>query len=124
MRYLAVTVALVIGTALLPPAARAEGDVKKGRGIAVKHCARCHVVPDHNPHGGIGSTPSFMWLANKRPDYLERMRTFYERRPHPVYVRVPGVARWSKAPPYAAEFTMTLEDIDDLVAYVETLKKK
>ena len=47
---------------------RAEGSPEKGRKIATTHCARCHVVGDFNPSGGIGSTPSFQLLA-KRGDY-------------------------------------------------------
>jgi mono/diheme cytochrome c family protein len=47
---------------------RAEGNPQKGREVSVTHCARCHVVGDHNPYGGIGSTPSFQLLA-RMDDY-------------------------------------------------------
>ncbi len=116
--------ALIVG-ALLPLAApRAEGDAVKGREISVKYCARCHVVGDYNPMGGIDSTPSFQLLVKRRPDYLERFQTFYERRPHPVHVRVPGVAKWTDLPSNAAEFTITSENLDDIIAFVETLKPR
>lgn len=110
---------------LLPPAGkpRAEGDVAAGRKLAIQHCARCHVVGDHNPYGGIGSTPSFQWLA-KRGDYLERFSTFFERRPHPVYVRVPGNERLTDLPSFVAEFTVTAENIEDLIAFIETLRPR
>ena len=110
---------------LLTPAAapRAAGDVAAGRKLAIQHCARCHVVGDHNPYGGIGSTPSFQWLV-KRADYLERFATFFERRPHPVYVRVPGTERPTDLPSFVAEFTVTAENIEDLIAFVETLKPR
>ncbi len=58
-----------------PPGAWAEGDAGAGRKIAETHCARCHVVGDFNPMGGIGSTPSFQLLA-KRNDWLERFENF------------------------------------------------
>ena len=79
------------------------------------------MVGDFNPYGGIGSTPSFQLLA-KRDDYLERFRTFFERRPHPVFVQVPGVPKWSNLPSYVAEFEMTLEGIEDIIVFVKTLR--
>ena len=113
-----------LAAAILPVAgAQADGDREAGRRIAVQHCARCHVVGDINPYGGIGSTPSFQLLA-KRDDWLERFQTFYERRPHPVFVRVPDVERWTKLPSHVKEFPVTLENIQDIIAFVETLRPK
>ncbi len=103
------------------PAARAEGNAEKGRALAVGHCTRCHVVGDVNPYGGIGSTPSFQLLA-KRDDWFERFQTFYERRPHPVFVRVPDVPKPTELPSHVAEFEVTVENVDDLLAFVETLR--
>ncbi len=115
--------ALVLGLLFPLSAPRAQGDVAAGRKLAVQHCARCHVVGDHNPYGGIGSTPSFQVLA--RPAvYLERFQTFFERRPHPVYVRVPDTPRLTDLPSPVAEFTVTPDNIEDLIAFVETLKAK
>ncbi len=105
------------------PRAWAEGDAEAGRKIAETHCARCHVIGDFNPMGGIGSTPSFQLLA-KRDDRLERFGTFFDRRPHPVFVRVPGVARWTELPSHVTEFTVTPANIDDIIAFVETLRPK
>ena len=101
----------------------AQGDIEKGKRIAIEHCSRCHVIGDYNRFGGIGSTPSFQYLA-RMPDYLERLETFYTRRPHPVIVNVPGVEAWTKLPAFVVKFTVTPEDIDALVAFVETLRKK
>lgn len=81
------------------------------------------MVGDHNPMGGIDSTPSFQLLAKRRPDYVERFQTFYARRPHPVHVRVPGIPPLTDLPPNATPFTVTLEDVDDIVAFAKTLKK-
>ena len=102
--------------------ADAGGDPKKGGAIAEKYCSRCHVVGYYNPMGGIGSTASFQMIT-KMSDYLERFKTFYARRPHPAFVRIPGVPRWSKLPGYATEFTITLKQVDDIVAFVKTLEK-
>ncbi len=120
----AILIAASIQTALAwPMKAWAEGDAEAGRRIAETHCSRCHVVGDFNPMGGIGSTPSFQLLA-KRDDRLERFGNFFERRPHPVFVRVPGVARWTELPSHVTEFTVTPANIDDIIAFVETLRPK
>lgn len=101
--------------------ARAEGDPEEGQRLAEAHCSRCHVIGDFNRYGGIGSTPSFQLLA-KRDDWLERFQTFYERRPHPVFVRIPGVEPWTELPSHVATFEVERENIDDLIEFVRTLR--
>ena len=92
-----------------------------GSDLAHTHCARCHVIPDHNPYGGIESTPSFRLLA-RRDDYLERLQSFYARPPHPVFVRVPGVPPLTNDPAFVVPFEVLPEQIDDLVAFVEAIR--
>ncbi len=121
MKRLAPAVAILLAANFPIASAWAGGNVEAGRKISETHCARCHVVGDFNPMGGIGSTPSFQLLA-KRDDWLERFETFFERRPHPVFVRVPDVARWTKLPSHVKEFTVTLTNLDDVIAFVETLR--
>ena len=107
--------------ALPASTAQAEGEAAKGREIAVTHCARCHVIPDHDPYGGIDSTPSFRLLA-RRDDYLERLQSFYARPPHPVFVRVPGVAPPTNDPSFVATFEVLPEQIEDLIACIEAIR--
>ncbi|MFQ5765408.1 MAG: c-type cytochrome [Rhodospirillales bacterium] len=114
-------VAVTLGAVVFALPARADGDPEKGRAFAEKHCSRCHVVGGHNPLGGANNTASFQMIA-KMSDALERFRTFYARRPHPVFVRVPGVQRWSNVQGYAAEIAVTPEQVDDIVAFVKTLE--
>lgn len=114
-------IAVALIATALGPAEAGEGDAKLGRELSIKHCARCHVVGDYNRLGGIDSTPSFQMLV-RRADFAERLKTFYQRRPHPVFVRVPGVPRWSNQPPYATPFEVTPEQIDHIIAFVRTLK--
>lgn len=118
-----VSLAIVLIFTLWPPlpSAGAQGNIAAGRELSIKHCSRCHVVGDHNPFGGIGSTPSFAWMT-ELPDYAERLRTFYARRPHPTFARVPGYPKWSNAPASVREFTITVDEIEDILSYVETLK--
>lgn len=105
--------------AVLP--ARAAGDAEKGRQLAEAHCSRCHVVGEHNPTGGIGSTPSFQVLRTMK-DWRDRFGSFYARRPHPVHVRVDGLPVFTQLPPNAAPFTITIADVDHILAFVETIK--
>lgn len=112
---------LVLVTPFPAAPAHAAGDPEEGRKIATKHCSRCHVVGDHNRTGGIGSTPSFQVLRTMK-DWRERFESFYARRPHPVHVRVAGLPTLTELPPNAAPFTLTLADIDHILAFVETIK--
>jgi len=114
-------IAVVLTAAWLAGGARADGSAADGRKLAIKHCARCHAVPGHNPRGGIGSTPSFKvltYIAN----YVERMQTFFDRRPHRAFVRLEGIAAKDPDPVYATPILLKVEDVDDLVAYIKDLK--
>ncbi len=115
------TAAAFLVIALPAAAAQAEGQANKGREIAITHCARCHVIPDHDPYGGIDSTPSFKLLA-RRDDYLERLQSFYARPPHPVFVRVPGVPPPTNNPSFVATFEVLPEQIEDLIAFIEAIR--
>ena len=110
-------------TALLSPPLRADDAVAKGREIVRQHCTRCHVVPDMNPYGGIGSTPSFAamkWLD----DWERRFEVFYTLPPHPALVNIVGVseARSDALPVFIAEIELQIEDIDAILAFARTLK--
>ena len=107
--------------AAAPSAALAQ-DADKGRELAVEHCSRCHVVPDYNSHGGIGSTPSFRLLAGL-DDGIERFETFFDRRPHPSFVRVPGVEPPTDLPVALEPVELLEDDVDSIVAYARRLRE-
>ena len=97
--------------------------IDRGRDIVRQHCTRCHVVPDMNPYGGIGSTPSFSamkWLE----DWARRFEIFYILPPHPSLVRIEGVSeeRNASLPAFNKEIILELEDIEDILEFVKTLK--
>ena len=115
--------AWLVAFGLIVRDANAAGDVAKGHDLAVTYCARCHVVSEKNRFSGISSTPSFMLLVVALPDWKERFETFYARRPHPVHVRVKGYAPLTDLPPNATPFEIELKDVQDIVAYVQTLRK-
>ncbi len=99
------TAALIILMLHGAPAARAEGDVAAGKKLAIENCSLCHVIGDHNPTGGINSTPSFWIFARKPEIYTERLRSFDQRRPH-----------------VALDFDLSRQEIKHIVAYVGGLK--
>jgi mono/diheme cytochrome c family protein len=123
MKRPAFAVAILVAASFPIASASAGGDAEAGRKFSETHCSRCHVVGNFNPMGGIGSTPSFQLLA-KRDDRLERFETFFARRPHPVFVRMLDVARWTTLPSHVKEFEVTPANIDDIVAFVETLRSE
>ena len=103
------------------PLSRASNSADLGFELSKQLCSRCHVIGEYNRMGGIGNSPSFTWMV-KSSDWRERFLTFYARRPHPVFTRVPGYALWSDATPYYPPFEITRDEIDLIVAYVETLR--
>ena len=90
---------------LLLLAAEAEaGDAAKGHILAIKFCARCHVIDHKNPFGGIGSSPSFPLMAKLEEMFRPRIRTFQERRPHAQF-----------------QWDVSDTDIEDLETYIMSL---
>ncbi len=98
------SVALVLAMAAF--GARAEvGDAEKGRELVAEMCARCHAWDPEYPWASIGSTPSFMWMARKLDFYRERILSVTSRPPH-----------------IAQRFDVSIEDLENILAYIETLK--
>jgi len=96
----------------------------RGLEIASKHCSRCHVVSNNNRFSSIETTPSFFGLRAMK-DWRERFNEFFVRPPHPALVNVLDVTeRSKKLPAFVSEIDLTLDQIEDLISYVEKLKKK
>jgi len=100
----------------------ADSSVDRGKALSQLHCARCHVIPDFNPYGGIGSTPSFSamkWLK----DWRYRFEVFYRLPPHPSLVKIEGVTdpRDKSLPVFSREIVLQLEDVDDILAYADSI---
>ena len=93
--------------ALLPAGSSlADGDPAAGKRKAIEWCARCHVIGEHNRYGGINSTPSFYIMSEKPESYRVRVLSVQERRPH-----------------RAMALDLKNEDLDDILAYILTLKR-
>ena len=78
----ALLLGLVAGGLAVASPAYGEGDPEKGREVAERWCARCHVVGHDRRYAGIDSSPSFFLMHDKLDDYRERLATFQDRRPH------------------------------------------
>ncbi len=103
--------------------ASANEVIAKGREVVRQHCTRCHVVPDMNPYGGIGSTPSFAamkWL----PDWEHRFEVFYTLPPHPALVKISELSeeRVASLPAFVAEIELQIEDVAAILAFVRSLE--
>jgi mono/diheme cytochrome c family protein len=121
--YLSIITVLLGGGVGPISAAEASTSVERGREIVRQHCTRCHVIPGINPYGGIGSTPSFSamkWLD----DWAYRFEIFYQLPPHPSLVRIEGLSeeRSQSLPAFSKEIILKLEDVDDILEFVKTLK--
>ena len=70
----------------------------------------------------IGSTPSFA-LIRSFPDWDSRFQAFFALNPHPAFTIVEGVTEPFAAsrPPAIVPVKLTLEELDSILAYVETI---
>ena len=99
------------------------GDVKKGHLITQAVCTRCHVLPNSNKFGGIDSTLSFQGLR-ALPDWRQRFKTFFARRPHLAFVQI-GEGQLTNIPAtYAEKIKLAPADIEHIIAFVTTLSPR
>ena len=117
--------ALAMIAATLPvvaPDARAQTpEAERGLKIASLHCSRCHVIPGRN-NMGIGSTPSFKIMVKSKSDtWRDKFEAFYALAPHPAFVTIKELRTQRSTPAIAAPIVLSLREIDDLMAYVDTL---
>ncbi|WP_425099486.1 hypothetical protein [Tropicibacter sp. S64] len=99
-----------------------DGDADLGLRAAQLHCKRCHVVRPEERFGSIGSTPSFM-ILRAMPDWSERFQAFYVLNPHPAFTLIDGVSEPfpEDRPSPIAPITMTLDEVEAVLAYVQGL---
>lgn len=102
----------------------AEPLIEAGRKISQAQCARCHVIGDFNPNGGISSTPSFQMMVNALPDWEERFSTFYAHRPHPAAVEIRDAPPLTQSMATMVRVVIDIEDVKAITAFAATLKEK
>ena len=85
-------------------AAFAGGIVSEGEKIAMKWCAKCHVVSDEQTTA-LADAPSFKFIASQYEASLNALGAFIAD-PHPI---MPSLS-------------LTRREIQDLLAYIDSLK--
>jgi sulfur-oxidizing protein SoxX len=121
----------VIGDAIPRSLTGTPGDAARGREIALSrergNCAICHVIPapDAVTHGDAG--PSLAAVADRLSEGQIRLRLVDGRRLNPTslmpsYHRVEGLKRVAAA--YAGKPVLTAQEIEDVVAFLMTLRKE
>lgn len=107
MRHLPISI--LVAAALPFAAAWAEGDTTvetAGRDLALKWCAECHLVDKSQTQAPSDAVPSFYAVADHASTTETGLKAFLMS-PH------------KKQMP---NFTLTREQIDDLVAYILSLR--
>lgn len=100
-----------------------DGNTLSGARLALTHCGRCHVIGDINRMNGLGSTPSFAVLRGFA-DWDSRFEQFFVLRPHGSFTQIAGVTEPfdPEFPPALVPVEITLDDLDDILAYVATMQ--
>lgn len=101
-----IRVALVVSllTILLSPSARAAGDAVFGKDLATTWCSACHQM-EGNSNTAADGAPPFAALARNPKVTPDRLRGFLVK-PH------------GQMP----ELNLTRQEIENLIAYIESLK--
>lgn len=122
----------VVGDAVALPLTARKGDI--GRGIAAiqsreaGNCVLCHRIP--LPAGGnrvFGDTaPDLAGIASRLSEGQMRLRVIDQTRLNaktimPTYYKVDGLAR--VAAPYRGKPILTAQQVEDVVAYLMTLRQ-
>lgn len=117
------------GDAIPRPLAAAPGDVARGAALVLDpergNCTICHVVPgpDSRFHGNVG--PSLVGVGSRLSPGQLRLRLVDSTRLNPAtvmpsYYRVEGLRR--VAAPFQGRPVLTAQEIEDVVAYLSTLR--
>lgn len=85
-------------------AALSLDDPANGKQLAEQWCANCHAVAP-NQASASADVPPFIEIAHRRSAEIQRLRYFLLD-PHPVM----------------PNFNLTRQEIDDLIAYISSLK--
>lgn len=100
---------LLVGATAPGLAQDMTGDAEAGKELALGVCSRCHVVADiqHMPTPPVPDVPAFQELANDSSKTEFYLRSFF-RTPHRVM----------------PNFMLSADEIDNIVAYIFSLKDR
>ena len=119
----------VVGDAIPQSLTGRPGEAGRGREISFSrdrgNCPVCHLMPapDERLHGDVG--PSLRGVAGRLTEGQLRLRLVDERRLNPAsimpsYYRLDGLKRVAAV--YAGKTVLTAEEIEDVLAYLMTLR--
>lgn len=83
------------------------GDVEAGRALALRTCARCHVVAEQQSQPAIDGVRPFAAIA-RNPAVTEQSLRVFLQTPHPPM----------------PDFSLTRREIDDAISYILSLKDR
>jgi mono/diheme cytochrome c family protein len=92
---------------MLTPVAAAAQDVERGRALATRWCANCHVVDRTTDRATADGPPTFPAIAAKPESTADFLR-----------------AKMSAAHGKMPDLSLTKREQDDLVAYISSLRQK
>lgn len=116
--------------AINEPLGNIKGDAERGKQLSIAPekggCLTCHAmpIPEESFHGNIG--PSLIGIASRLTEGELRLRVVDEKQINPETV-MPGYYRHPKhftqvAEDYAGKTFLTAQEVEDVVAYLLTLK--
>lgn len=103
----AATISLLLVPAMVGPLAAADPNSVKG--LVADNCSRCHLVPPYSKSGLESlNAPPFKEMAN-RPDLYTagRLRSFLQKPHYPM-----------------APILLSAKDIDNLVAFIQSMRDR
>ena len=118
----------VVGDAIPLPLSSEPGDAARGRSIVVNRdagaCTLCHAVPGEQAFGNIA--PTLAGVGAKLSSAQLRLRVADSTRvspdtPMPAYYRTEGLTQVAAA--YRGKPILSAQQVEDVVAYLATLKE-
>jgi sulfur-oxidizing protein SoxX len=119
----------VVGDGIPEPLAASAGDEGRGRSLLLAHdsanCVLCHAVPDAAVRfaGDVGPSLAGVGARFTIPQLRLRVADNLRVQPKtimPSYYRIDGLARVASA--YRGKPILTANEIEDVVAYLATLR--
>lgn len=101
MKFISLALAVIMTATIAGSAAAA--DARKGGKLARQWCSNCHIIGDEQPAGG-DAAPTFATIAETAAERNDDLKAWLAD-PHPPM----------------PDLSLTTYEIDDLLAYIESL---
>ena len=102
----AVIISVLVAAFTLPARAQ-DSEAERGRALADRLCARCHLNPGQGEKTTAGEIPGFKAVANRPQQDVE------------------GIVMWLQSiPPMMPNHHLTRQEMDELAAFIMSLRDK